>query len=344
MSHNNVIKRLIKRSIQIFAAKFGPHSRTHSQPKLLILMYHRILPLNDERVLFEEPGMIVTPDTLKMNLEVISEYFEFVKLSEWIEKKQKGLPLPDKACAITFDDGWVDNYQFAYPILREMNIPASIFLVSDMIGSDAMFWPERLTRTIVDIAIHQPQQWNNSLLDFIVKAQSDYEFSNIPPSREQLSQIIAHSKQYTDQEIHKRLDNIEMNLSLQNIPKDPSLLNWEQVTEMTESGLIEIGSHTCNHIRLNSHTPKKVIENEIKQSKIQIEKHTKLPVNTFCFPNGDYSDDALAFIKTQYDCAVTTKNGWNSSQSDHYKLQRIGLHEDIANDKVSFLARISGWI
>lgn len=344
MAKHNPAKQLIKRGFQSIAAKLGPHTRKSTHPQLVVLMYHRILPLDDERAHLEEPGMIVTPETFKQNLELASQYFQIVKLSDWLEKRQNGEPLPAKACAITFDDGWIDNYEFAFPILGKFNIPATIFLVSSMVSSKAKFWPERLALTITAIACQQTQQWTNPMLGWIKSAQTDYTFSNTPPSQEELSQIIAHAKQLPDQEIHTRLDKIESELGLDINFQTPSLLNWAQIKEMTASGLIEVGSHTCHHIRLNEQTARDVMKNEIIESKAQIENQTDQPVKTFCFPNGDYSAAALKLVQEHYIGAVTTESGWNSSKSDNHLLQRIGIHEGIASDKTAFLARISGWI
>lgn len=338
------MKKIIKRSIQTIAAHLGPHVRSARAPQLLILMYHRILPTNDERTKLEEPGMYVTPKTFRNNLRILTQFFEFIALSEWLDKKQKGLPLPDKACAITFDDGWADNYEFAYPILQEMEIPATIFIVSDMIGTNAQFWPERLARIVTLISTQQSQQWSTPELQWLRCAITDYKFLETAPSNEEITQLIAHAKQLPDHEIHIRLDQIESKLGLKNAPPNPSLLGWLQINEMVNSGLIEAGSHTCHHIRLNSQTPIEVIEKEIIHSKQIIERQLAKPVTTFCFPNGDYSETALKLVKKYYSGAVTTSRGWNSIESNKYLLKRIGIHEDIAKDRTAFLARISGWL
>lgn len=339
-----MLKQKIKRVAQLFAARFGLHNRTHSEPQLLILMYHRVLPGNDQRTVFEEPGMTVTPQTFKNNLSLLSDYFEFVSLSDWIERKNNGQALPPKACAITFDDGWADNYEFAYPILREAKVPATIFVVANMIGTNKQFWPERLARLLYAIAIENPQYWQAASLKWLQSARTDFTFSSTPPTREQISQIVAHAKQNSDYENHARLDQINNELNINTLPSKASLLSWAQLKEMTAGGLVEVGSHTCNHIRLDDHTPLDILESEILNSQQHIEKHIGMTIKTFCFPNGDYSLTALEHVRQNYLGAVSTANGWNGRHSDIHLLRRIGIHEDISHEKAAFLARISGWL
>jgi hypothetical protein len=194
-----------------------------------------------------------------------------------------------------------------------------------------------------EIAHHCPEKWDHPSLQWIKDMTASYDYTSAPPDQVQLSEIIQQLKYLRDDEIHNHIDILEKELKL-NINADPSLLNWQQIAEMTRSGLIEAGSHTCRHIRLGAGQNEETLKQEIIQSKSQIEKHLGQPVNTFCYPNGDYSPAALELVRQNYQCAVTTKKGWNTINTDEHLLHRIGVHEDISADKTAFLARLSGWM
>ncbi len=344
MTQTNPIKKAVKRGLQTVAARFGPHVRNTSEPSLLVLMYHRILPASDPRSLCEEPGMTVTPESFINHLSILSQYFDFIKLSDWIDRREKQLPLPAKCCAITFDDGWADNYEYAFPALQELSIPATIFLVSDLVGTQQQFWPEQLAQLLTAIAKDHPNKWSHPEVQWLKNANTSYDFSDTLPDREQISEIIAGAKSLPDQEILSRLENIRSEIDLQEDNQTQALLNWTQVNEMINSGLVEMGSHTCVHTRLDSRITRSKLEQEVVTSKSTIEAKTGQPVKTFCFPNGDYTEQALELVRQNYTGAVTTVTGWNKSGTDNHLLRRIGIHEDIAKDKTAFLARISGWL
>ena len=177
------VKKFIKRSLQHVAASFGRHARSFKEPQLIVLMYHRILPHDDKRSLAEEPGMTVTPETFKQHINILKHYFDIIRLADWIQLKSEGKELPSKSCAITFDDGWADNFEFAFPILKELNVPATIFLVSDMVGENEVFWPERLTRLINAISSHYPQYWSHPELKWLQEDPKNYRFSERLPTR-----------------------------------------------------------------------------------------------------------------------------------------------------------------
>lgn len=287
--------------------------------------------------------MTVTPDTFRRHLAILGEYFEFVSLSAWLERRQRGDALPRMACAITFDDGWADNHEFAFPVLRERDVPATIFLVAEKIGTRGKFWPERLARLLVAAGTAPGEDRAAPELQWLDRLRAAAGITGATPDRGALSQAIAAAKPFADSEIERHLDVLEQYPGTAAGNEPPSLLDWEQVNEMLASGLVEAGSHTCNHVRLNARLAPERLEREIVYSGELIKAHTDRDAVTFCFPNGDTSPRATELVRQHYSGAVTTRCGWNSAATDAHLLNRIGVHEDISADRVSLLARISGW-
>lgn len=332
MSITSLAKQIIRVPLEQAAATFGQHSRQQSTPRLWILMYHRILPQSDSRFQAEEPGMVITPSTLDMHLSVLTSYFDVVSLGDWVDSAIQGKPLPKNACAITFDDGWLDNYEYAFPVLQKHRAPATVFVVSHMMGTHQLFWPNRVAQLL-----QQPSEALRQI-PWLTQLVGDTQLD-----RETQANAIYQLKTMPDEEIIARLDDAEQRLGLP-AADHPSLMNWDQVRDMSASGLIEIGSHTTRHIRLRDEIDTGVLERELRDSKTFIEKNIGKPVSLFCYPNGDWTPSAKAAVKKYYAAAVTTAKGINSvSNLDTAILHRIGVHEDASATKRQFLSRLSGW-
>jgi len=117
--------------------------RMVQRKQAIVLTYHRVIEKWDRTLDYSQSGMVVTPDTLDRQLQFLKQYFDIVPLSYFLN------PTPNTqhqqpVCSITFDDGWRDNYEIAFPILRKYGVPATIFLATDFIGTDRAFWHTEL--------------------------------------------------------------------------------------------------------------------------------------------------------------------------------------------------------
>ena len=109
-------------------------SRRALNGKALVLMYHRVL--NDAEVPAGiDPGMYVSRSAFERHLEYLSEHHDVIGLDELLEWMAGRREFSKPPCAITFDDGWADNYAVAFPLLRHYRLPATIFLITDRIGT-----------------------------------------------------------------------------------------------------------------------------------------------------------------------------------------------------------------
>lgn len=300
-------------------------------------MYHRVLPADDARTAGEEPGMVVTPGTFRNHLRWLRPHFELMHLRDWVEKAATGAKLPRRACAITFDDGWRDNFEFAFPILQDEKAPATIFVVSHMIGTKESFWPNRVSR----ILLHPRFARSDA-------AELQWLKSFVPPSctrfdRELAARVIAALKALPDDEIVARLPMIETHLNIGE-QAERSLLDWGELDAMVKTGLIEVGSHTCRHVRLTDGLSTAETTREVAESRQLIESRLGRPTSLFCYPNGDASRHALTLVSQHYLAAVTTSHGVNRVSTASHHLLRIGLHEDVSKERQFFLAKLSTWV
>lgn len=334
------MKQLIKQGIITAAHWLGPHRRgnlNHS-PKLWVLMYHRILPREDLRYALEEPGMIVQPDTFAMHLRECKKHFDVLDLGDWLNLKQRGEKLPGRACVITFDDGWSDNYEFALPIITQEQVPITLFAVAEKIGTDFQFWPNLVSALLASNATSAMVQH-----PLFAKACAGIVKNDSLIDRELTARIIKSLKQFSDAEIFTALEAIEWRKLLAfELPR--GLMDWTELAAMQASGLVKIGSHTCNHKRLNAALPAIELEHEIVASKDKLQQHLPGAIDIFCFPNGDYNPAALQLVEQNYRAAVTTWRGIvDANTTPLHQLCRIGVHEQISSSPRLLGARLSGW-
>jgi peptidoglycan/xylan/chitin deacetylase (PgdA/CDA1 family) len=328
-------KILVERAISAVVPLAWRMSRA---PRLLVLMYHRVLPANHPDRAFEQPGMFVSPESLDMHLSVLRRHFELVHLDDWVKAAANDATLPRMACAITFDDGWRDNFDHAFPVLRRHRAPASIFLVSTLTGTDAEFWPNRLARVLLATPIQADLTGPLAplLSPLLAQARSQGRWT-----RELIDQAIVAAKQVDESTIHAAIDAAS---GVASVAPVRSVMNESEVREMADSGLVRFGSHTRTHYRFRGPTSPQVLQLEIGDSAAEVAAIARRPADLFCYPNGDNTTEAVAEVRRHYLAAVTTEKGWHERGADPFRMRRVGVHEDISASPSGFVARISGWM
>jgi peptidoglycan/xylan/chitin deacetylase (PgdA/CDA1 family) len=114
------------------AVKHWKNGLTDFRPKLLVLLYHRILP----QVKDGPYRIAVRLETFKRQVSSLRERFPLITLSEALRQAKEEGPKAKLQIAITFDDGYLDVYDFAFPFLKEMRLGAAVFLSTDYIGKE----------------------------------------------------------------------------------------------------------------------------------------------------------------------------------------------------------------
>lgn len=310
--------------------------------KPLILLYHRVLEDDDPEMFYSIKGMTVTTDVFEAQMEFLKRRFRILSLSKLRELIENGNPLPHRSVVITFDDGWRDNYQNAWPILKKLGIPAAIYLTVGLIETGDKVW---FNKAIMIFKSGKPDA------DKIMKVVRSI-CKNPPPPSEYPHDIVGFVDMLKPYSI-KLINDVVDHLIKESCPaenedrKYRNMLSWDEIVEMKLAG-IEFGSHGMSHGIL-PHLTRDEIRRELIDSKRIMEAKLENTIETFAFPNGDYNSEIIADAREAgYKCCLATESGIKQEHYDLYNMPRIGIHTGASIgpmghfSKSIFMLRISG--
>jgi peptidoglycan/xylan/chitin deacetylase (PgdA/CDA1 family) len=331
-----------KKTLKLFWARFWYRSnfldfylrirdKVFNTDHTVVLLYHRIIPKEKEDTVLSLPGIVVYQDSFEEQVKFLSEHYHIVSMDEFIEAKDRQIDLPHKSVVITFDDGWEDNYLYAFPILKKYKVSATIFLTAGLIGTKKFFWPEKvifLTKKLFDtngmesfFTRYQAQEFHallTSLFKDIESSKSWYMF-------------IERFKKIDEQKRDIFIADLETFLQDPEFPSENFCLNWYQVKEMAHFGF-DFASHGMSH-KILTDLNEKEIRKEVAGSKNNLESELNTTVNSFSYPNGNYNETIIKILKSSgYQSAFTTEPGMNKKECDLYRLRRINIHEGMISD------------
>lgn len=316
----------------------------YSRDKIAVLMYHRIIPIR-EISRATQAGMVVEPFTLDLHIRYLQNYFEIVPLSNLLSFRygDRRSLRRKPSCVLTFDDGWYDFYKYAYPILKMHNVPATVFLPTDFIGTNRWFWTDRVGFLFDRMAQFMPAKkfssfFRDPLLRDLMCVSGTHEA--------RLEKMIGFLKTYKIEKIEQILSEVSIELGEDPTPKNRAFLSWDEVREMSDSGLVSFGSHTAAHLLMTTVTEGQA-EDELKKSMDALIAHniTDNKFISFSYPNGNFSDRLSEMVREAgYHLAVTTQYGWCSYGANPFTIPRIAVHQDMASTEAMFESRIVNYL
>lgn len=304
--------------------------------RAFVLMYHRVVTAKESMDVPVQPGMYVSRETFERHLVFLSRSFKVVHLSELLELLLMGRNLSGY-CAITFDDGWLDNYVHAYPLLERYHVPACIFLATGFIGSNRMFWPDMVATYLY--AARTKADMTRRAKDLVgdIRLERGLRETNLCETIS--DRAIEFIKKLSEEERCAILEKVEQNIFGNN--RIRFCFNWEEAKEMYESGLVSFGAHTVNHVLLD-HADMQRVQREIEESKASIRENLGVETTLFSYPNGNYSQSIIDILRNNgFTGAVTTKKGYLGTDTSPYETPRISIHNDVSADISRFKARIA---
>lgn len=282
-----------------------------------IYMFHMVCQTGDLLAPIDE--LRVSPESFETFIREQQKRLDFISINDIharMSNKQHG---SKPFGIITFDDGYEDNFTYAYPILKKFNIPFVIYVSAGLVNDHTPIWNYPL---IIERIIRKNDELNINGTYYICQTQE--QKTDI---YKQLKGLLFSLPYEHTQDEFKRL--FAEYLTDDIFPKNT--LTWEQIENMSKDSLCTIGSHTMTHCRLTI-TDIASLQYELGESKNLLEQHIGKPVTHLSYPYGwktDVSVEAIAFAQQiGYKTALRSFGGPVRMQDkDLFNIKRIMIHE-----------------
>jgi peptidoglycan/xylan/chitin deacetylase (PgdA/CDA1 family) len=281
-----------------------------------ILMLHRVV--ENRSLLDVNRQMEITPEFLENTLQNYQRKgYQFISLDEVYEIVRKQMRPKQKFVCFTFDDGYADNYEFAYPIFKKYNCPFTIYVTTAFPDGKATMWWYVLEAILKDnetLVLGDGMSLPALTIEEKNKAFDNFRYKVFNEREEDM-------ETYVVQLLNK------YNFSFSTMAEQLAL-SWNQIEELSFDPLCTIGSHSVTHSPLTNLSVKE-LEKELKDSKATIEKHIHKSVTHFAYPHGIFSQKVAEFVEKMEYRTATLANGGKvrAEKSSLFEIKRLSLQE-----------------
>jgi peptidoglycan/xylan/chitin deacetylase (PgdA/CDA1 family) len=290
----------------------GMASPGGTRGRLSILIFHRVLPQVDP--LFPQEMDAQRFDVL---CGWLAAWFNVLPLDQAVRRLKEG-SLPQRALAITFDDGYADNHDVAMPILKKHGLCATFFIATGFLDGGRM-WND----TVIE-SVRLTPQGALPLQQLGVSGLSEMAVRTVADKKNAITQIIRAIKYLP---VPQRLALTQELAALAQVtPPSDLMMTSAQVRAMRRAGM-QIGAHTVSHPILAKLSEDEARE-EILRGKHQLEDLLDEPITLFAYPNGkpgeDYAPLNVQIVKDLgFEAAVSTAWGASNAQTDLFQIPRF---------------------
>ena len=300
------------------------YHRIRNRNTLTVIMFHRVLDPGDPRWITCDPDYTLSAQLFRQCLKLLLRHYRIVGVDDVLKAKEGTKPLPARALLLTFDDGWQDNYAYALPVLREMGLPAAIFVVGEAVDRPTAYFQEQIIGA-----------WRGGRLgaDDLRKMSELAGVDPLPTEGQAglpvVRRLIAALESLDDRRrrpIIKRFGPLLADGERHN-------LSTGELREMSRSG-IRVGAHGMTHVPL---TRAPSAGDEIAQARARLSGLLGIPVNsvdTLSCPHGQY-DSSVVNDALQAGCKLifTSHPALNAAApSPSHLLARVGFEAADVSD------------
>ncbi len=288
--------------------------------QLLVLNYHRIGSPDDD--LFSPGVFSATADELDQQISCLQRVAPLVTLEETLAVVEGSLKnRPRCRTLITFDDGYLDNYRIAFPILRSHGVQGVFFLTTNMVGSNNVPWWDHIAYLV------RTARQRRFTLHYPLRLEVNVDREGLTGS---LNRVLGLYRRGENSDPQRFLRELGDAAQAEELPGERRFLSWDEAREMSRQGMA-IGSHTHSHPVLSRLSPEQQ-SREFVHSRELLKAQVGIEADTLAYPFGykdSFSDETQKLARQSgYRAAFSNHGGSNlAGRMQRYDLKRIDISD-----------------
>jgi peptidoglycan/xylan/chitin deacetylase (PgdA/CDA1 family) len=281
----------------------------------VVLGYHRVVPDFRGEARQTIPAMLIAARMLEQQLDWIGRRFRFVSLDELGARLEQDGEAAGRLAAVTFDDGYRDVYEQAFPLLQRKGIPSAVFVVTDLVGRRELLPHDRLY-----LALRRGfTRWENPafvlrglILELGIGMPVAERWLGVEWTPERLTAWLLRTLCQGD--IRRVVEAIEYVVGVDDQATHNLLpLTWGMLARMQRAGVV-VGSHTKTHAWLTLEDRGHALD-ELHGSRATLESRLGVPVQHFAYPDGQFNKEMAELVAVAgYRFGYTTCSHRDSEQ------------------------------
>lgn len=303
--------------------------------KVVVLAYHGVVDDDDGGL-----WTLLPARRFREQIEYLNKYYSVISIDMLADFVEGKATIPDNSVVITFDDGYRNNHDIAFPVLLEYKTPATIFVTSGIIDRQELSWFDEIAVSLetykgklelppLEMAVSVTDTNRQIVTEMLIQRTKRL----CPDLRSTVLSVVRDLPASGEAKRHRMKENL--------MP-----LNWNQVRTLNASPLITIGAHTSDHTILTTCSLEYARE-QILESKRSIERNINEHVDYFAYPNGthrDFDEDIQNCLKGHdFRLACTTIKKFVDKGTNPLEVGRFCVGNDLTSWLPYFSLNLSGF-
>lgn len=270
----------------------------------VVIGYHRVVEDFESSAATSIPSMLISRRMLEHHLDWIGRHFRFASLDEVGARLNGSDTSRDPILALTFDDGYRDFFDHAFPLLKRKGIPAAVFVVTGLVNTSGVQDHDRIFLLLAGLTARR-----GNAREFTARLQTLLRRHDIFLPNLMAATPFQATRALIEGLPQEALRRVAAALESESTISDDTFkpfhsLTWEMIDTLQRSGMT-IGSHTRTHVLITNESRHRVID-EVSVSRKEIENRLGTTVRHFAYPSGQFNSDSVeAVANAGYQFAYT---------------------------------------